>query len=219
MAMGAVGALGGRGPGPGLAFSKSGGGGRSVLLRRRHQRIRRPKIIFAMSGSNIPPQYLPRPLPTSRWATTSMWPSSSPRTSTWSRFRGGRCGRPYHRPQGGKYDVVMGGTANSPARALSVVFTAATSYQGAPRRPPPGQDDGGTERPQVHHLVSDRGHCRIRARSSSQKPPSKPLQINEAMLGSHPVEPGPTWWSSTSPGPSPRITPQPRSSGASRSRW
>jgi polar amino acid transport system substrate-binding protein len=188
VAMGAVGALGGRevwaqaSPPPAqvaVADQYSFGDGIKRIKAAK-------KIVFAMSGSNIPPQYYHDPSTNQPVGyDVEVAKLIAKDLDVEPVFEEAVVAARIIGLQGGKYDVVMGGTANSPARALSVVFTRGyIPYQQVLLMKAATKVKTMEELNDPKYTIS----CQIgataefRARELFPKATIKPLQINEAML-------------------------------------
>jgi ABC-type amino acid transport substrate-binding protein len=144
------------------------------------------KVVFAMAGASIPPQYYRDPQtnqPTGYDVEVANLIAKDldvepvfEEAATAARIIG---------LQAGKYDIVLGGTANSPARALSVVFTRGyIPYQQVLLIKATSRIKAIEELNDPKYTIT----CPIgttaeyRARELFPKATIKPLQINEAML-------------------------------------
>jgi ABC-type amino acid transport substrate-binding protein len=144
------------------------------------------KVVFAMSGSPIPPQYYHDPktnqpagydveIAKMIAADLEVEPAYEEAVVA-ARIIG---------LQAGKYDIVLGGTANKPSRALSVVFTRGyIPYDqvllvraNSPVKTPEDLNNS------KYTITCQLGAtAEYRARELFPKATIKPLQINEAML-------------------------------------
>jgi polar amino acid transport system substrate-binding protein len=188
MAMGAAGALGARdawaqaAPPPGqVAVADQYAFGDGI------KRIKAAKkVVFAMSGSSIPPQYYRDPT-TNQPAGYDVEVAKlvAKDLGVDAVFEEAVVAARIIGLQAGKYDIVLGGTANSPTRAMSVVFTRGyIPYQQVLLVKANTTIKTLEELNDPKYTVT----CQIgataefRARELFPKANIKPLQINEAML-------------------------------------
>jgi ABC-type amino acid transport substrate-binding protein len=144
------------------------------------------KVVFAMSGSSIPPQYYRDPQsnqPAGYDVEVAKLIAKDLEVDPV--FEEAVVAARIIGLQGGKYDVVLGGTANKPSRALSVVFTRGyIPYQQVLLVKASSRVKTLDELNDPKYTIS----CQIgataefRARELFPKATIKPLQINEAML-------------------------------------
>jgi len=144
------------------------------------------KVIFAMPGSSVPPQYYHDPQ-TNQPAGYDVEVAKliAKDLDVEPVFEEAVVAARIIGLQAGKYDIVLGGTANSPVRALSVVFTRGyIPYQQVLLVRTSSKIKSMDELNDPKYTVT----CQIgataefRTRELFPKATIKPLQINEAML-------------------------------------
>jgi ABC-type amino acid transport substrate-binding protein len=144
------------------------------------------KVVFAMPGSSVPPQYYHDPQtnqPTGYDVEIAKLIAKD--LDVEPVFEEAVVAARIIGLQGGKYDIVLGGTANSPVRAMSVVFTRGyIPYQQVLLVKASSKVKAIEELNDAKYTIT----CQIgataefRARELFPKATIKPLQINEAML-------------------------------------